>query len=131
MSSETHPNMDPLSLRGKRIGLNPNDKCRYVIDTFSYPATIDVFDKDVGDVIPKIGYMIIYQVKFNFENAGRKVVTYKISNFEAEGSQHHIEAKRRIVIGFLETHAETVLANNMYDTVLDWEKLTPNDPKAD
>lgn len=132
MSTElTHPDIDPLNLRGKRIGMHHDDRFRYTIESFSYPATIEVFDKDYGEKVMKVGFVCLYRVKFNFQNAGRKMVTYKVNNFEVEGTPHHVDSQKKRVISFLENNAETVLANNIDDILLDWETITPNDKKSD
>lgn len=126
-NQETHPNLDPLGLKGKMIGLHPSESKKYMIDGFSYPASFDVWDEELQEKRMQIGYICMYQVKFNFKDAGRKVVTYKIRSVEIGETEHQKSANKRMIINFLESNAEEVLANNMYDTLLKWEEHNQND----
>lgn len=125
----THPNIDPLGLRGKRIGHHPDERFRYNIESFSYPATFDIYDEESDTKKLKVGYVVIYQVKFNFENSGRKAVSHRINSTDLDSSQHNTDGIRKMVVTFLEDHAERILADTGYDKVLPWEDKNSADPQ--
>jgi hypothetical protein len=124
---ETHPNIDPLKIAGKVIGLHPDVSKRYKIEVFSVPEVLSYIDETSGDEMKRIGYVCRYSVKFNFKGAGRKVVSYKINSMEVESAINPEIKLAKTITTWLETRAETILAENLYDIIMSWGDKNQND----
>lgn len=125
-----HPNKDPLGLAGAKVGYNP--KRALEVGVFSYPAVLSIKDQD-GEYKDRVGEVYRYEVRMNFRDAGRKVVSYKISSYEIELAavgQHGLKGLRKTAKDFLEHNSETFLAQNMDDELANWEFLFERDINA-
>lgn len=123
MENNTHPNLEPLGLSGKVIGFSPDEKYRYKIESFSYPTHSIEWDDKADRNVTKVGYVVKYTVKFNFKFAGRKAVTFAVKSAEVEGqSELAVERMKKVVINFLESRAEEILADNIQDILLPWDE---------
>ena len=115
--------MDPLGLRGRVIGLSHDEKKKYEIVSFSHPCVTQEYDEKEDRMYPKVGYMVIYSVQFNFKYAGRKVVSFKAKSLEIEGhSELQKERFKKSIVDFLERISEELLANNIDDIRLPWDE---------
>lgn len=118
-----HPHQDPLGLVGRVIGYDSDPNRKFVIEVFSHPDHfMTEFDEEDGGPKMDIGATYRYSVKMNYQKAGRKVITCKVTSKDLEDESVTKDMLRKVVLNYLEHNAEEMQVGQGDDKRIPWEE---------